>query len=77
MVQPGELLKWLHVPSDGYGYTLGVPVRFVKWAAWGTVLVDVVKADGSTFKKRIDERTLVQVSTGKRLTGMQRETVKA
>lgn len=77
MLQPGELLKWLHVPTDGYGYVLGVPVRFVRWADWGTVLVDVVKADGSTFKKRIDERQLVQVSTSRRLTGMQRETIQA
>lgn len=73
MVQPGESLKWLHRPHDGYGYVLGVPVRFVKWGDWGSVIVDVVKADGSTFKKRIDEERLVQVSSGRRLTGMRKE----
>lgn len=73
MVQPGDSLAWLHRPRDGYGYAMRVPVRFVAWAEWGQAVVDVVKADGATIRKRIATDRLVRESDGARLSTLKRE----
>lgn len=73
MLQPGESLQWLHVPRDGYGYSMWVPARFVKFVEWGQVLVDVLKADGTKFRRKISDRRLRRTADGVKVYELRRE----
>lgn len=77
MLQKGERLKWWHQPKDGYGYTLAVPCRYVKFGDWNMVIVDVLKRDGALIRKKILATRLVRESDGVSLNLLRAETVTA
>lgn len=76
-MQPGDRLIWYHTPRGGYGYTLGVPSRFVAWGKFDRVRIDVQKKDGEVVGRTVCDANLVRAEDRVPLTALRRAAVHA
>ena len=71
-MQPGERVTWRKRPDGGYGYAFDFPARFVRWAEFDRVVVDVVKADGSLARNKVCDASVRRSSDGAPLVTLRR-----